>query len=172
MFINSTERRPSRCVRVEVRERARRLKFLPLGMPCVARIRRLGPARDVHGARVARRVEASTRQRQYWSLCDIKGSYLGERQRRCVWIVAPSSSKWSSGASISLLVREKVLRRITRYHHPEQRSRSPHVPQASTTATHSSLEMLWSVSELERAPNMPHRRHGLHFFVHAGVCGM
>ena len=40
-FVDSTERRPSRCVRVEVHERARRLKFLRLGMPCVARIRRL-----------------------------------------------------------------------------------------------------------------------------------
>ena len=40
-FLNSTERRPSRCVRVEVHKRARRLKFLHLGMPRVARIRRL-----------------------------------------------------------------------------------------------------------------------------------
>ena len=39
-LLNSTERRPSRCVRVEVYERAGRLKFLRLGMPCVARIRR------------------------------------------------------------------------------------------------------------------------------------
>ena len=67
---------------------------------------------------------------------------------------------------------EKLLRRITRYHHPEQRSRSPDVPQASTTVTHSFLEMLWSMSELERAPNMPHRRHGLDFSVYAGVCGI
>ena len=71
-----------------------------------------------------------------------------------------------------LLAREKLLRRITRYHHPEQRSRSPRIPQASATVTHSFLEMLWSVSELKRAPNMPHRRHGLHFSVYAGVCGM
>ena len=60
-----------------------------------------------------------------------------------------------------------------RYHHSKQRSREPHAPQASTTVTHSFLEMLWSVPELEQAPNMPHRRQGLHFFVYAGVlCGM
>ena len=40
-FINSIERRPSRCVRVKVHKGARRLKFLRLGMPFVARIRRL-----------------------------------------------------------------------------------------------------------------------------------
>ena len=37
-FLNSTERRLSRCVRVEVHKGARRLKVLRLGMPCVARI--------------------------------------------------------------------------------------------------------------------------------------
>ena len=71
-----------------------------------------------------------------------------------------------------LLVRKKLLHRITRYHHPEQRSRRYLLPHAFTTVTHSFLEMSWSVSELERAPNMPHRRHGLHFSVYAGVCGM
>ena len=40
-FLNSTERRASKCVRVEVHERADRLKFLSLGMPCVACIRGL-----------------------------------------------------------------------------------------------------------------------------------
>ena len=40
-FLNSTERRPSRCVRVEVHGTADRLKLLRLGMPCVARIRRV-----------------------------------------------------------------------------------------------------------------------------------
>ena len=41
-FPNSIERRPSKCVRVEVHERAGRLKILRLlGMLCVARIRRL-----------------------------------------------------------------------------------------------------------------------------------
>ena len=55
---------------------------------------------------------------------------------------------------------------------PKQRSREPHVPQASTRVTHSFLEMLWSVPELERAPNMPHRRHGLRFSVYDGVYGI
>ena len=40
-FFNSTEGCPSRCVRVEVHERAGWLKFLRLGVPCVARIRRM-----------------------------------------------------------------------------------------------------------------------------------
>ena len=35
-FLNSTEWCPSRCVCVKVDQRARRLKFLCLGMPCVA----------------------------------------------------------------------------------------------------------------------------------------
>ena len=64
------------------------------------------------------------------------------------------------------------MHRITRYHRPEQRSRRHLLPHTSTTVTHSFLEMLWSVSELERAPNMPHRRDGLHFSVYAGVCVM
>ena len=38
--LKSTERCPSRCVRVKVHQRARRLKFLCLGMPCVALISR------------------------------------------------------------------------------------------------------------------------------------
>ena len=33
-FLNSTERCPSRCMRVKVYQRARRLTFLCLGMPC------------------------------------------------------------------------------------------------------------------------------------------
>ena len=44
-FLNSTERCPSRCVLVMVHQRARRLKFLCLGMPCVALTRR--PALDL-----------------------------------------------------------------------------------------------------------------------------
>ena len=40
LFLNSTERCPSRCVRMKVHQRARRLKFLCLGTPCVALIRR------------------------------------------------------------------------------------------------------------------------------------
>ena len=40
-FLNSTERCPSRCVRVKVHQRARQLKFLCLYMPCVALTRRL-----------------------------------------------------------------------------------------------------------------------------------
>ena len=39
-FLNKTERGLSRCVCVKVHQRVRRLKFLCLGMPCVARIRR------------------------------------------------------------------------------------------------------------------------------------
>ena len=39
-FHNSTERCPSRCVRMKVHQRARRLKFVCSGMPCVALIRR------------------------------------------------------------------------------------------------------------------------------------
>ena len=39
-FLKSTERCPSRCVRVKVHQRARRLNFLCLGMPCVALISR------------------------------------------------------------------------------------------------------------------------------------
>ena len=39
LFFNSTDRYPSRCVRVRVHQRARRLKFLRLGMPSVALIR-------------------------------------------------------------------------------------------------------------------------------------
>ena len=39
-FLNSTKRCPSRYVRVKVHKRARRLKILCLGMPCVALIRR------------------------------------------------------------------------------------------------------------------------------------
>ena len=39
-FLSSTEWCPSRCVRVKVHQRARRLNFLCLGMPCVALIRR------------------------------------------------------------------------------------------------------------------------------------
>ena len=38
-FLNSTKRSSSRCVRVKVYQRARRLKFLCLGMPCVALVR-------------------------------------------------------------------------------------------------------------------------------------
>ena len=38
-FVNSTERCPSRCIRAKIHQRARRLKFLCLGMPCVALIR-------------------------------------------------------------------------------------------------------------------------------------
>ena len=37
-FLNSTKRCLSRYVRVKVHQRARRLKFLCLGMPCVALI--------------------------------------------------------------------------------------------------------------------------------------
>ena len=40
-FFNSTERRPSRCMRVEVHEKAGRLKVLRLDMPCAVRIRRV-----------------------------------------------------------------------------------------------------------------------------------
>ena len=38
-FLNSTERFPSRCVRIKVYQRARWLRFLCLDMPCVALIR-------------------------------------------------------------------------------------------------------------------------------------
>ena len=38
--LNSTEWCPSRCVNVKVHQRARRLKFSCLGMPCVTLIRR------------------------------------------------------------------------------------------------------------------------------------
>ena len=38
--LKSTERCPSRCVRVKIRRRARLLKFLCLNMLCVAQIRR------------------------------------------------------------------------------------------------------------------------------------
>ena len=38
-FLNLTERYPSRCVRVKVHQRTRQLRFLCLGMPCVALIR-------------------------------------------------------------------------------------------------------------------------------------
>ena len=44
-LLNSTDRRLSRCVRVEVHERAGRLKVLRLGMPCVAHIRRVSHQR-------------------------------------------------------------------------------------------------------------------------------
>ena len=40
-FLNPTEGCNSRCVRVKVNQKARRLQFLCLGMPCVAPIRRL-----------------------------------------------------------------------------------------------------------------------------------
>ena len=132
-----------------------------------------GPARDPDGARVARRVEEIIRQRQnIVAFAILKGCNF-ER------LVAGVSKPWLQAhpsdpvePQSPLLVREKLLHRITRYHHPEQRSRRHLLPHASTTVTHSFLEMLWSVSELERAPNMPHRRHGLHFSVYAGVCGM
>ena len=39
-LLKSTARGPWRCVRVKVHQRARRLKFLCLNMPCVAQIRR------------------------------------------------------------------------------------------------------------------------------------
>ena len=39
-FLKSTERCPSRCVHVKVQQRARQLKFLCLGIPCIALIRR------------------------------------------------------------------------------------------------------------------------------------
>ena len=44
-FFNSKQWRPSGCVRVEVLERTGRLKILRLGMPYVARIRRVSHQR-------------------------------------------------------------------------------------------------------------------------------
>ena len=44
-LLNSTDRRSSRCVRVEVHERAGWLKVLRLGMSYVARIRRVSHQR-------------------------------------------------------------------------------------------------------------------------------
>ena len=38
-FLNSTERCPSRCMRVKAYQRARRQTFVCLGMPCVALFR-------------------------------------------------------------------------------------------------------------------------------------
>ena len=40
------------------------------------------------------------------------------------------------------LVQEEVLRRISQYRNPKQRPRVPHVPQASTSATHRILKVL------------------------------
>ena len=151
-FLNSTERRPSRCVRVEVHERADMLKVLRLGAPCVARIRHVSHqpwlihhnSRGVLPETCRVRVwlgglEVMWSAGRIWEPVRHKEDLGPAVLRRCGVHVATS---WSSRASTSLLVQKEVLHRIPRYRNPKQRSRAPHAPHASTTLTYRILEVL------------------------------
>ena len=102
-FLNSTERRPSRYVRVEVHDRAGRSKVLRLDTPCVARIRRVShQPRLLHHN--SRGVLPETFRMRVWlggleyyevkaehgSLCEIKGILSRQffADVACTWLQA------------------------------------------------------------------------------------
>ena len=163
-LLNSTERRPSRCVRVEVHERAPRLKFLRLGRPCVARIRSLKhqPWPRPPNPRLA--LPETCRMRVWLGALEkhvVEGRKLKPvRYQRGCWACASSqvcgarATSRSMRASTSLPELEFVMVRNSRYLKCAERSRAPHAPHASTIRGIASLRCYlcaWTWTRLKSA---------------------